>query len=164
MNARNTSDVATLLSDTYLKTSGWGTHENRIKGENKGKPQPIKYKFLGLDCELSLIYPDYTERPKKSRLYVSVADESILDNLNNRLNRPVAIWKEIARVGLETMGLDPETYGRISWSQRAGCSCPCSPGFILSGLARWDIDIKVKAPKGEIDQITKHDLNAPARI
>jgi hypothetical protein len=68
----------------------------------------------------------YTAAP---RLYVSVADETILDNLANRGRRPYNVYKSLIRSsGLgEILSLE-----RLSWSQHAGCSCPCSPGFILN--------------------------------
>jgi hypothetical protein len=32
----------------------------------------------------------------------------------------------LARIGVEPMSM--------RWTQKAGCSCPCSPGFVLYGL------------------------------
>lgn len=63
------------------------------------------------------------------RMYVSVKDETILDNLMNRGRRPYNVYKTLLR-SLDLNGvLD---LGKLQWSQYAGCSCPCSPGFILS--------------------------------
>lgn len=157
---RNTLQVEELMNDLYLKTSGYGNHDNRIKGV-KVTPTPIKFRFLGLDCELFVRYPDYTERAKKSRAYVFVDGESILENLNNRVNRPKTIYKEILKAGLAEAGISEEVYEKVTWSQYAGCSCPCSPGFIVNGIARWDIAVKVVERN---EQLLKEDPNMPARI
>lgn len=70
-------------------------------------------------------YREYTAAP---RMYVSVKDESLLDNLVNRKRRPYNVYKTL----IHSSGLDKVlNLSRLSWSQYAGCSCPCSPGFIL---------------------------------
>ena len=69
---------------------------------------------------------DYVKSP---RMYVSVADETIMDNLANRKRRPYNIYKTMIQssgIG-EVLNLDG-----LRWSQKAGCSCPCSPGFVLN--------------------------------
>lgn len=69
-----------------------------------------------------------------ARLYVHVKGESIMDNLMNRRSRPSTFYrKEVLPVVLKQFGLTPE---KVVWSQKAGCSCPCSPGFILKGVSR----------------------------
>jgi hypothetical protein len=50
-------------------------------------------------------YSEYVSAP---RMYVDIKDETLVENLMNRHSRPYNLYK-----------------------QRAGCSCPCSPGFIL---------------------------------
>lgn len=62
------------------------------------------------------------------RLYVSVEDETIFENLMNRHSRPYNAYKTLIH------GSDLDEIidlSKLSWSQKAGCSCPCSPGFIL---------------------------------
>lgn len=68
---------------------------------------------------------DYGVAP---RLYVDIEDETIFDNLANRTRRPYNIYK----TAIWSSEL-PQVFdlGKLSWSQYAGCSCPCSPGFIL---------------------------------
>ena len=62
------------------------------------------------------------------RLYVDVEDETILDNLANRKRRPYNIYKTAIWSSQLGQVFD---LGKLQWSQYAGCSCPCSPGFIL---------------------------------
>lgn len=69
---------------------------------------------------------DYTSAP---RLYVDVENETVLDNLANRKRRPYNVYKKMIRATALDQIFD---LTKLSWSQKAGCSCPCSPGFILN--------------------------------
>jgi len=77
---------------------------------------------------------DYFKAP---RMYVSVADETIMDNLANRKRRPYNIYKTLIHSSDIASVLD---LSKLSWSQKAGCSCPCSPGFILNPQILKDED------------------------
>lgn len=73
---------------------------------------------------------------KKPRMYVWLKDESILDNLENRRRRPHALYRAFIPKILDALNV-PEAKRegiRFNWSQRAGCSCPCSPGFVVTGM------------------------------
>lgn len=72
------------------------------------------------------------EMNKLPRVYVSIQDESIFENLVNRRNRPTKIFREVATAALKEKGITPK---KLRWSQYAGCSCPCSPGFILDDFS-----------------------------
>lgn len=84
---------------------------------------------------------EWRDFSKKSRVFVWADDESILDNLQNRTRRPYEAWRVLAvkvlRQLVDQNGRplwkpehDAEAL-RLRWSQRAGCSCPCSPGFVI---------------------------------
>lgn len=63
-------------------------------------------------------------------IYVWPEGESIWENLQNRRQRPYTTYKkEVLPDVFEKMGLPRDT--KASWSQKAGCSCGCSPGFKL---------------------------------
>ncbi len=69
---------------------------------------------------------------KETRVYVHLAKETILENLIERHNRPYTEYrKNVMPKVLKALGLPLDT--KFSWSQYAGCSCPCSPGFIIHG-------------------------------
>ena len=70
---------------------------------------------------------------RKTVAYVRPRGESIMENLVNRHNRPHELWKPMVEMELRARGVNFE---RLTWSQYAGCSCPCSPGFILSRMYR----------------------------
>ena len=74
--------------------------------------------------------PSYGDRSYTSapRMYVDVKDETIFDNLANRKRRPYNVYKTLLW-SLNFKGV--LRLGKLQWSQYAGCSCPCSPGFIL---------------------------------
>jgi len=68
---------------------------------------------------------------KKPRVYVST-DEAfdLAEDLVNRTRRPYTAWrKSVQRLFME-LGVPVDLDG-MRWSQYAGCSCPCSPGFVL---------------------------------
>lgn len=66
----------------------------------------------------------------KPRLYVGVSDFNLLEDLENRTRRPYAAWRKLAEKVVAESGI-PLDLRNMRWSQYAGCSCPCSPGFIL---------------------------------
>lgn len=83
----------------------------------------------------------------KTRIFVFYKDETVRQLFERRFKRPVDGWREIAAGAANMCGLS--TKGRtiaeaVSWSRKAGCSCGCSPGFILkSDYYRPGFDIYV---------------------
>jgi hypothetical protein len=70
-----------------------------------------------------------------THVHIHIADESVMENLMNRRQRPYTTWKKellpvVARIIKEETGLTMAP--KRSWNQRLGCSCPCSPGFETS--------------------------------
>lgn len=81
-------------------------------------------------------------RTTKVRIYIDLAGENILENLQKRRSRPVALYRELLGQVREAYNLGQ---GKIGWSQKAGCSCGCSPGFIVSDHFGYDIFVSVEA-------------------
>lgn len=80
----------------------------------------------------------HRETNRRTRIYVHPERETVLENLENRRNRPWQEWRKSAvPVALAALGLPSDT--RVSWSQKAGCSCGCSPGFIVK--EHWGHDV-----------------------
>jgi predicted DNA-binding WGR domain protein len=80
----------------------------------------------------------HREYYKKPRLYVTdnfTKKETVFENLMNRRNRPHLAWKKLIMPQLKSLmnevSLDAVN-PKLSWSQKAGCQCGCSPAFILS--------------------------------
>ena len=65
------------------------------------------------------------------RIFLDVAGESLLENIViGRWTRPhAAVKAAVMPQVLESLGLSG---AKVRWSQFAGCSCPCSPGFIVT--------------------------------
>lgn len=72
-------------------------------------------------------------RRVKSRVYVWPQGESLIDNLVNRRSRPINDFRSAAYRALSGMGVDL-TKVDMKWSQKAGCGCGCSPGFVIDGF------------------------------
>lgn len=75
--------------------------------------------------------PRYTT--SRSIIYVHPVGETLIDNLINRRNRPIKLWREMAIRALNFSNIE---FSKLSWRQNAGCSCGCSPGFIAEDVKR----------------------------
>lgn len=70
-------------------------------------------------------------KAQHSRCYVATSDSfNVLEDLENRQRRPHQVWKPLVLDVLKRIGVEPD---QVNWNQRAGCTCGCSPGFILRG-------------------------------
>jgi hypothetical protein len=85
----------------------------------------------------------------KTRVYVHPTGETVLENFKNRRSRPLNTCREALRTGLSALGVDLSRVD-YKWSQKAGCSCGCSPGFIVDG---WDAAIAGKNVWVEINSL-----------
>lgn len=71
----------------------------------------------------------YDERASRPRIYFFPEGETIWENLLNRHDRPHKVYREFLPEVLRSLGLPEDA--KVSWSQKAGCSCGCSPAFIV---------------------------------
>ena len=79
----------------------------------------------------------------KSRVYIFPKGENLVENLINRRTRPYTEYrKQVMPDVLEAMGLPRDT--KVKWSRYAGCSCPCSPRFIVPGYGK-EVFVEVEA-------------------
>jgi hypothetical protein len=89
---------------------------------------------------------------RKNKMYIWVSGETIMENLQNRRNRPYDFYKKevIPMVMDKLKNKHPEIYDKLkdekwSWRQNCGCSmCPCSPGFVGQGEEKYLIHIDIK--------------------
>ena len=93
-------------------------------------------------------HPKYNQRHKNTRVFVeSCSEETVLEQLFNRKDRPHAEWrKTVIPEVLKELNLSADT--KVRWSQYAGCTCPCSPAFIIQDTNGYD-NVYVKLGKGE---------------
>jgi len=85
---------------------------------------------------------EFSARNQKARVYFWPKGESVWENLENRRSRPHKEYRKLIPEVLERIGADPEAV-KLSWSQKAGCSCGCSPGFIADGLSGFSVHVDV---------------------
>lgn len=82
------------------------------------------------ECEVPA--KDRKYRPRANRIYLWPEGETILQNLANRHSRPTKQWrKEVIPQVLEQLGYPKDA--KVRFSQKAGCRCGCSPGWIMEG-------------------------------
>lgn len=75
----------------------------------------------------------------KVKVYFWPQGENVLDNVKNRHRRPSQVYKEYFSKILKSFKLPLDL--KYQWSQTAGCSCGCSPGFVLAHKAKYDIHV-----------------------
>jgi hypothetical protein len=98
----------------------------------------MKFTIKGLKAEYEPYHTRKNEPYKGSnKLYIWPENETVLDNLFNRHDRPSKVWKtEVIPVVIEKLKEEfPNVYEAVKneewgWRQKCGCTCPCSPGFI----------------------------------
>jgi hypothetical protein len=81
----------------------------------------------------------------KTRVYVSPATETVLDNFVGRFSRPVPLMRLAMNAALRSLGI---VTAKAVWSQKAGCSCGCSPAFILAERLGFDIYVTFTGAPG----------------
>ncbi len=83
----------------------------------------------------------------KARVYFFHEGESILEGFGNRVARPADLYRTYLPQVAEAMGLPRTT--KFKWSQKAGCRCGCSPGFICGDAFAKDVFVTLskEAPK-----------------
>lgn len=92
-----------------------------------------------------------TDRRLRSRtvVYFWPRGETIMDNLMNRRTRPVNEYRRLLPDVYAAVGVRDSSNLSARCSQKAGCACGCSPGFIVEGydsaLYRSDVHVDVIA-------------------
>lgn len=76
------------------------------------------------------------------RVYVYPRHETWLEQLVDRRSRPYSLYrKEVLPEVWAQLGIDPASV-KVRWDQYAGCSCPCSPGFVVTrGYTGKDLSV-----------------------
>jgi len=88
---------------------------------------------------------------KKSRMFFFPMGETIIENLVSRRSRPHNEYRKVTGDILDKLGLDKDM--KFHWDQKAGCTCGCSPGFVLEGDHNHNIFVDYADPS----QVIEHD-------
>jgi hypothetical protein len=107
---------------------------------------------------------DYLARPRVFAFSEEQANESLLENLENRTRRPSTILRKGVLAMMTKLEL-PILKSELKWSNNAGCRmCPCSPGFILQvdGYSKHNersINLRFELPTGEVVDFPRWDVD-----
>lgn len=98
-----------------------------------------------LKIEVTSVDVRRSEKPlARARAYVFEEGESIMDNLMNRHSRPVELYRMALQMALVDAGVEGAEELKMTWSQKAGCSCGCSPGFLIEGMPNKEVYVDVR--------------------
>jgi len=84
---------------------------------------------------------------KKTRMYVRPEKESFWENFVNRRSRPSKLYRTILPEAIRQAELPEGT--KAMWSQKAGCSCGCCPGFVLTCEQPYEVYVTVSSDDPE---------------
>ena len=107
-----------------------------VKVEKRNREMPKATTYQGRYYRVT--GRDWQAYNSKPRIYAHPDDYSVLENLSGRYSRPFqAVKAEVIPAIWAQLGEEPI---KAVWSQKAGCSCGCSPAFILQDEGkRYDI-------------------------
>lgn len=122
---------------------GWsGRREDRKSFNAKGRLY-IDTHYAGVDAEVR--YPLdvelFGEKPEYTVRGEDVANDKAWDSFNRNWTK---VSKAIAFKALADMNVH---FAKASFSRRAGCSCPCSPGWIIGETNNMDLWVTIQ-PRG----------------
>lgn len=89
-----------------------------------------------IDAEMRDKQPE--DKAVKGRVYFFIKDEKLHENLERRHGRPYNEYRKLLPEVFMKVGFTPIVAQALTssskWSQKAGCGCGCSPGFITANL------------------------------
>lgn len=128
--------MKSLVDDCYIRANIRHTQKHRILA------MYIKSVMLRPKSGASS-KPNATDFYHRPRIYVRPDGETVMENfMEGRHTRPYTLYKqELLPALFRLLGLRDI---KVGWSQNAGCSCSCSPGFIVKeGNVPFDIHVTV---------------------
>lgn len=86
--------------------------------------------------EIKVIADEVGARARKPRVYVWPEDFNPLEDMasGRRWARPERAYAPMVAAIVDVIRDVPAGTTRLRWSQTAGCSCKCSPGFIVEDV------------------------------
>jgi hypothetical protein len=85
-----------------------------------------------------------SEKPEaNARVYFYTANSGFWFDLfsRDRWKKPYKEYRKLLPDIFKRVGWGPS---KVNWSQYAGCSCGCSPGFIVKGVKGLDIHVDIR--------------------
>lgn len=152
----NAHEVAAIFYDR-CKILG-GDRDPSLELRLAGKGRPLTKPEPDLQIKVRNISFSRKEKPSdKPRIYFwdETKEASIAEMFMQRYTPREVFLPHIEDI-LEPLGMTRELKTstlrnvKVSWSQHAGCSCPCSPGFIVDNRA-YGFDIHVNYSVVKVD-------------
>lgn len=95
-------------------------------------------------------------RSGRATITVDIKDESLMDNLVYRKSRPTKIYRDIIKQVRDQITAEYNiNLSEFVWSQKAYCSCGCSPAFLVLSDRGWNIRITVSGIENVADETAK---------
>ena len=111
-------------------------------------------KFDDYKMKVTKARADRYTKCRKARLYIFESGETVLENLQNRHDRPRTEYRKLLPEIFLKLNNPPrkdfsfEDFTKnVTWSQTAGCACGCSPGFIFKNIDYLEFFVDVKTTK-----------------
>jgi hypothetical protein len=105
----------------------------------------LKLSIDGMKFNTTSHIQHYGMSHKKMRIYLFPKNETIRENIENRRNRDRNLWRKITLQIMKEYGFQNI---EMTFSQKAGCACGCSPGFIVDIKNGLEMFINYKQLKG----------------
>lgn len=143
INATVTSDSTRTWTEKVYTTIADGLYPEDYPNEYLRGKQRYKSVWTGQMQNKRAGHGGRDVPSGKSVVFVNVKDETLFENFAARTTRPYAAWKPFVEEALRAHGFE---FSKLTWSNKAGCSCPCSPGFIVTtGTRGHNIWVTIEA-------------------
>ena len=122
----------------------------------------MNLKILKVDCRDQEKYTIKMRRghqyqayqtPTKTKIYIFLEGENLIQNLQNRHSRPYTLYKKLLPQIMEQVkaqGIEVPENLKFVWSQKAGCKCGCSPGFLVNWIGK-EIFVTIACEKENVE-------------
>jgi hypothetical protein len=82
------------------------------------------------------------EKPDRSIIYIFINSPTVMKEIQAKTDKYQNVFrKEVLPTVFQKSKLPLDT--KVVWSDKAGCSCGCSPGFLITGHKGMDIHVKL---------------------
>lgn len=97
-----------------------------------------------MKIEIKVQNNEQDEIPQRSIIYIDLIGANIKKEIREKKDNYWTVYKhEVIPSVLEQANLPLNT--KVIWSKKAGCSCGCSPGFLITGKSGFNIFVKVSS-------------------
>lgn len=82
------------------------------------------------------------EKPDRSIIYIIINSPTVMKEIQDKKDKYQNVFrKEVLPTVFQKAKMPLDT--KVVWSDKAGCSCGCSPGFLITGQKGFDIYVRL---------------------